>query len=93
MIPRFEGPQSNKDVKTYRQAAGELANPLLPSERRKAAGLVLLELIKRRKGQFTTQAILDSGGSPSPTKNPVADLQAQNEEKRFQEWLKQREGN
>jgi hypothetical protein len=52
LVPRFEGPQSDKDTQSYREAAGQLANPLLPSKIRKAAGKTILELYERRKGQF-----------------------------------------
>lgn len=36
-IPRFEGPQSDKDTAAYREAAGDLANPSLPRKDRIAA--------------------------------------------------------
>src|SRR3990167_7626281 len=36
-IPRFEGPQSDKDVKLYQQAAGDAGNEKLPRLRRLAA--------------------------------------------------------
>ena len=36
-IPRFEGPQSDKDVKLYQQAAGDAGNEKLPRGRRIAA--------------------------------------------------------
>ena len=52
MVPRFEGPQSNADVASYNQAAGQLANPNLPNQIRKEAGKVILRLMKDRKGQF-----------------------------------------
>jgi len=71
MIPRFEGPQSNKDVKTYREAAADLANPLTPNDRRKEAGKELLRLLKERRGQFTTIEVEASGGR----RNPVRELQ------------------
>ena len=53
MIPRFEGPQSNADTTSYKQAAGQLADPTLPPEIRKAAGKTVLRLMKARKDQFT----------------------------------------
>ena len=55
MVPRFEGPQSNADVASYNQAAGQLANPNLPNEIRKEAGKTILRLMRERKGQFTTR--------------------------------------
>lgn len=36
-VPRFEGPQSDKDVALYKQAAGDVANRSLPYEQRVAA--------------------------------------------------------
>ena len=53
MIPRFEGPQSNADTTSYKQAAGQLADPTLPPEIRKEAGKTVLRLMKSRKDQFT----------------------------------------
>jgi hypothetical protein len=57
MVPRFEGPQSDKDTQTYREAAGELANPAVPNARKKAAGKEILRLMKQRRGQFIDKAI------------------------------------
>lgn len=57
MVPRFEGPQSDKDTASYKEAAGELANPAVPNERKKAAGKEILRLMKARKGQFTSKDI------------------------------------
>lgn len=54
MVPRFEGPQSDKDTQSYKEAAGELANPAVPNERKKAAAKEILRLMKARKGQFIT---------------------------------------
>jgi len=52
MVPRFEGPQSNKDVDSYLAAAGKLADASLPNEIRKGAAEVILKLMQERKGQF-----------------------------------------
>jgi hypothetical protein len=54
MVPRFEGPQSNADTISYKQAAGQLADPTLPTAIRKEAGKTVLRLMKARKDQFTT---------------------------------------
>lgn len=40
--PRMEGPQSNLDVQLYREAAGQIGDPTVPAETKKAA----LETIK-----------------------------------------------
>lgn len=53
MVPRFEGPQSDKDTQSYKEAAGQLANPAIPNAQKKAAGKEILRLMKLRKGQFT----------------------------------------
>jgi hypothetical protein len=36
-MPRMEGPQSDRDVEMYRQAAGDIANANVPADPRKAA--------------------------------------------------------
>jgi hypothetical protein len=53
LVPRFEGPQSDKDTQSYRQAAGQLGDPTLPSNVRKKAARKILEIYKKRRSQFT----------------------------------------
>lgn len=36
-MPRMEGPQSDRDVQLYREAAGQVADPTIPPELRRAA--------------------------------------------------------
>lgn len=55
MVPRFEGPQSDKDTKSYRDAAGDLANTMLPVKVRQAAAKEIIRLAKERKQQFILQ--------------------------------------
>ena len=66
MVPRFEGPQSNADTTSYKQAAGQLADPTLPREIRKKAGKTVLRLMKDRKGQFASTAMEAEGVAPAP---------------------------
>ncbi len=66
MVPRFEGPQSNADTTSYKQAAGQLADSTLPAEIRKAAGKEVLRLMKARKNQFITSDMA-SGNTATPT--------------------------
>jgi hypothetical protein len=54
MVPRFEGPQSDKDTTSYNRAAGQLADPSLPNKIRKEAGKTILRLMQERKNQFAT---------------------------------------
>ena len=77
MVPRFEGPQSDKDTQTYKEAAGELANPNVPNERKKIAGKEILRLMKARKGEFISKDVegteLDTKPIvTNPTVAPVA---------------------
>jgi hypothetical protein len=74
MVPRFEGPQSDKDTASYKQAAGQLADPSLPSAIRKEAGRTVLRLMENRKGQFVTQGMAAEGtgaGGGVDTSNPL----------------------
>ena len=76
MVPRFEGPQSDKDTKSYKEAAGQLADPTLPTEIRKAAGKTVLRLMRERKNQFVTTDMATEGTpaaagvAPPPGFNP-----------------------
>ena len=68
MVPRFEGPQSNADTKSYKEAAGQLADPTLPTEIRKEAGKTVLRLMKQRKSQFVTPELAAEGiGAVTPS--------------------------
>jgi hypothetical protein len=73
MVPRFEGPQSDKDTQTYKEAAGQLADPSLPTEIRKQAGKEVLRLMKARKGQFVNEAMAAEGMGAGgvDTSNPL----------------------
>jgi len=71
MVPRFEGPQSDADTKSYRQAIGDLANPNLPSEDKKSAARTVRAMMIKRKGQFDIKGEENAPASPgaaSPAK-------------------------
>lgn len=73
MVPRFEGPQSDKDTASYKEAAGQLADASLPTEIRKAAGKEVLRLMKARKGQFVNEVMANEGigaGTGAPALPP-----------------------
>jgi hypothetical protein len=61
MVPRFEGPQSDKDTASYKQAAGQLADPTLPTKIRKEAGKTVLRLMQERKNQFASSDMAAEG--------------------------------
>jgi len=67
MVPRFEGPQSDKDTQSYKEAAGQLANGNLPNAIRKAAAREIVRLMTERKGQFVSPAMADEGTSARET--------------------------
>lgn len=52
MVPRFEGPQSNYDVQSYKDAAGNLADPTVPNSIKRAAAEEIKRLFKKYQGQF-----------------------------------------
>lgn len=64
MVPRFEGPQSDKDTQSYKEAAGQLADPTLPREIRKAAAQTIVRLMENRKGQFVSTDMAAEGAAP-----------------------------
>jgi hypothetical protein len=71
MVPRFEGPQSDKDTASYIQASGQLANESLPVATRRAAAETVVRLMKSRKGQFVNQTMANEGiGANTPALPP-----------------------
>lgn len=52
LVPRFEGPQSDRDTQSYREAAGRLADPTIPNETRLAAAREIIRLMETRRNQF-----------------------------------------
>jgi hypothetical protein len=71
MVPRFEGPQSDKDTASYIQASGQLANESLPVATRRAAAETVVRLMKSRKGQFVNQTMANEGiGAGAPALPP-----------------------
>jgi hypothetical protein len=71
MVPRFEGPQSNKDTQSYKEAAGQLADPTLPTAIRKEAGKTVLRLMQERKNQFVTNDMAAEGAAPTQIAPPA----------------------
>ena len=52
LVPRFEGPQAIPDVQSYKEAAGDLANPNLPTSVKKAAAAEIVRLLRAYPSQF-----------------------------------------
>jgi hypothetical protein len=51
-MPRLEGPQSNLDQQLYREAAGQIGNPMVPNETKKAALRTIKDVLARNAGEF-----------------------------------------
>ena len=64
MVPRFEGPQSENDRKSYEKAAGNLADSTQPNADRLAAAREVLRIMRARRDQFTFR-----GGEATPAAN------------------------
>jgi hypothetical protein len=72
MVPRFEGPQSDKDTASYERAAGQLADTTLPNEIRRQAGITVLRLMKDRKNQFVSADMAAEGAGAGNVAAPAA---------------------
>jgi ketosteroid isomerase-like protein len=46
-VERFEGPQSDRDVEAYKEAAGKLADPKIPPAQKQAAFRTIVEILRR----------------------------------------------
>lgn len=53
-VPRFEGPQSEKDAALYERASGQLADPTTSTTIKKAAAQTLIDIINKRRDQFVS---------------------------------------
>lgn len=70
LVPRFEGPQSDKDTQSYKDAAGDLANPNLPASVKRAAATQIVTLLKKYSGQFEYGGE-DTSGDTVDDSNPL----------------------
>jgi len=70
MVPRFEGPQSDKDTAAYQAAAGRLADPTIPNETRLAAAREIVRLMRDRRDQFTFNGAATPAATGAPAVSP-----------------------
>lgn len=73
MVPRFEGPQSNYDVQSYKDAAGNLADPTVPNNVKRAAAEEIVRLFKKYKDQFEYAGDGSSAGAGAIDFNDLGD--------------------
>ena len=71
MVPRFEGPQSDKDTQSYREASGQLANSAVPTATRIKAAKTIARLMQERKKQFVSADMAAQGITASEAKTVV----------------------
>jgi hypothetical protein len=74
LVPRFEGPQSDRDTRSYQEAAGRLADPTIPNETRLAAAREIIRLMEGRRDQF---GVSGGAGAPAPGAQPARTGQTQ----------------
>lgn len=65
-MPRMEGPQSDRDVELYREAAASLGDPTVPRENKKAA----LEMIRNLQIRYAERAAAPVQLFPEGTQTP-----------------------
>jgi hypothetical protein len=67
-MPRMEGPQSDRDVQLYKEATGELGDPTIPREQKKAA----LTTIRNLQNKYIEggQKAGEQSASPSISRQP-----------------------
>lgn len=74
--PRMEGPQSDRDVQLYREAAGQLGEPGVPAEIKKAALRQIINLQNkysdRAAGAGTVNPAAPTGAKPTAPANETA---------------------
>lgn len=51
-VPRFEGPQGEKDAAIYERASGQLSSPTTSNTTKRAAAQTVVELLNARRDQF-----------------------------------------
>lgn len=69
-VPRFEGPQSDRDVMNYQRMAGDVANRKLPVSQRLEAARSLKKLMDDKAKSYGIP--VDSGGAPAAAPKPTS---------------------
>jgi len=61
-VERFEGPQSDLDVKSYKEAAGKLNDPTIPAAQKQAAFSTIVEIMKRNAPDLNWDSVAGNQG-------------------------------
>ena len=74
-IERFEGPQSDKDVASYKEAAGRLADPTIPAAQKQAAFNTIIDIMRRNAPELDWDKALGNkpaaGGPTAGTRKTI----------------------
>jgi hypothetical protein len=60
-VQRFEGPQSDADVKSYKEASGRLSDPTVTAKAKQAAFDTILEIMRRRAPELDWDKAMGGG--------------------------------
>ncbi len=93
-VPRMEGPQSDKDVASYREQAGKLGDPTVPAGDKRAAADIIRKLSEKYTAQNDTplsqlglesldSQVAPQGNSAYGTEPPIPSMGVQNGSQRM----------
>jgi hypothetical protein len=66
--PRFQGPQSDKDVAVYKEAAGQIGDPSIPAGVRMAALSTIVDINKKYAPNLDWDSVLPKSKTGKPSK-------------------------
>lgn len=70
-VQRFEGPQSDRDVASYKEASGKLADPTVPAAQKQAAFNTIIEIMKRNAPELNWASV---EGPQNEVRNKADDI-------------------
>ena len=79
-MPRLEGPQSDRDTALYREASGQLSDPSIPIEVKKAAIKTIRDIQNRYQTAFAAQQggqAPPAGAAPAGKRPPLSSFRKQ----------------
>lgn len=69
-VERFEGPQSNIDVQSYKEAAGQLSDPKVPAKQKQAAFNTIIDIMERNAPEMDWSQFRQGGGTTTKAGAP-----------------------
>ena len=74
-VERFEGPQSEMDVKTYKAAAGQLDDPTVPAAQKQAAFNTIIDIMKRNAPDLDWNSVSSGTAKMTPQQQAQAEIE------------------